>query len=82
MKCMNWKAVAVLAAAVVTVVVLVPGTATTVLPLLVFALCPLVMFGAVWLMARNGQADAGEDELAQLRVEVADLRARQNHQEI
>ena len=82
MKCMNWKAVAVLAAAVVAVAVLVPGTAATVLPLLVFALCPLFMFGAMWLMARNGQSDAPSDEVAQLRAEVAELRGRQNHQEV
>ena len=82
MKCMNWKAVAVLAAAVVAVAVLVPGTAPTVLPLLLFALCPLFMFGAMWLLARNGQTDPPSDELAQLRAEVAALRGRPDHEEI
>ena len=85
MKCLNWKALAALAAVGVGVYAFAPNLVAAATPLLLFALCPLAML----LMMRS--MGSGSDrscetpsnstdtsgELAQLRAEVAELNRRQ-----
>ena len=85
MKCLNWKVIGSLAAAVGVVALVAPGALSSVLPFAVVLACPLsmvLMMGAMSGGSRDRRdsapaqpADAAE--LEQLRAEVADLRARQ-----
>ncbi len=88
MKCFNWKVIAVLAAMGIGLYALAPGTAVAAAPLLVLAACPLSMLLMMRAMRSMGScktkddADANPDEVAQLRAEVAALRAeRQSRSE-
>ncbi len=88
MKCFNWKVIAVLAAISIGLYTLAPGTAAAAAPLLVLAVCPLSMLLMMRAMGSMGScktkddAEANPDEVAQLRAEVAALRAeRQSRSE-
>lgn len=89
MKCLNWKVIAALAAVGVGLYALVPGLAVAAVPLLVLAVCPLSMLLMMRAMGSMGSCKTKDDttgtnsdELAQLRAEVAALRAeRQSHSE-
>jgi len=52
--CFNWKVLAGLAAVGVAVLVLAPGAALAVLPLLLLAACPLSMGAMMWAMRGHG----------------------------
>lgn len=83
MKCLNWKALAALAAVGVGVYAFAPNLVAAATPLLVLTLCPLSML----LMMRAMRSGSGRGcetsstdtsgELARLRAEVADLNRRQ-----
>jgi L-asparagine transporter-like permease len=82
MRCLNWKVIAALAAVGIGLYVLAPGLAGAALPLLVVAACPLSMLLMMRAMGSMGSCkpeddttSANADELAQLRAEVAALRA-------
>ncbi len=81
MKCINWKVIAVLAAIGIGLYALAPGTAAAAVPLLVLAACPLSMLLMMRAMSSMGSCKTKEDaeakpyEVAQLRAEVAALRA-------
>lgn len=88
MKCFNWKVIAALAGVGIGLYVLAPGVAVAAVPLLVLAACPLSMVLMMRAMGSAGSCktkDDGEtnpDEVAQLRAEVAALRAeRQSRSE-
>ncbi|MBW3556529.1 MAG: DUF2933 domain-containing protein [Actinobacteria bacterium] len=91
MKCFNWKVIAALAAIGLGLYALAPGAATAALPLLVLAACPLSMLlmmramgsmGGGGCKTKNDASDTNSDEVAQLRSEVAALRAeRQSRSE-
>lgn len=83
MKCFNWKVIAALAAIGIGLYALVPGAATAALPLLVLAACPLSMLLMMRAMGSMGggdcktkkeASDTNDDEVAQLRAEIAELR--------
>jgi hypothetical protein len=86
--CINWRVVAVLAAAGLVVTVALPGTGAVVFPVLLAAACPLSML----LMMRRGRVggscstidgrspragETREERLAELESELAKLRAAQ-----
>ncbi len=82
MKCLNWKAIVALGAVGIGLYALAPGVAVAALPLLVVAACPLSMLLMMRAMGSMGACkreddttSANADELAQLRAEVAALRA-------
>jgi len=91
--CLNWKVVAGLAAVAVAVLIAAPHLIGAVLPWLVLAACPLsmvLMMGGMSKMggkqatqqslpgsARTGSALSREEQLAQLRGQLADMSARQ-----
>lgn len=91
--CLNWKVVGALAAVALGVWLLAPSVVGAVLPLLVFAACPLSMLVMMWAMRRgmsdeqcspepNGrQAEAGsgtrEERLAELRTSLSDVRSQE-----
>ena len=88
MKCFNWKVIAALAAVGVGLYALAPGAAAAAVPLLVLAACPLSMVLMMRAMGSMGScktkdgAQTNPDEVAQLRAEVATLRAeRQSRSE-
>lgn len=80
MKCFNWKVLTGLTTAGLLLFVLAPGVAAAALPLLVLAACPLSMLlmmramGSTASCDREGAAPVS-DEVAELRAEVAVLRA-------
>lgn len=81
MKCFNWRVVAGLAAAALGLYLVAPGTAGPLLPLLVFAICPLSMLVMMRAMSSgSGSCDtaSGDAQVAELRAEVAALRAERN----
>lgn len=81
MKCFNWKVIAALAAIGIGLYALAPGAAVAAVPLLVLAACPLSMvlmmraMGSVGSCKTKDDAHTDADEVAQLRTEVAALRA-------
>ena len=85
MKCLNWKALAALAAVGVCVYALAPNLVAAATPLLVLTLCPLsmlLMTRAMWSGSGRGCETSSTStdtsgELARLRAEVADLNRRQ-----
>ncbi len=84
MKCFNWKVIAALAAVGLGIYALAPGAATAALPVLVVAACPLSMLLMMRAMGskggcktKNDATDTNNDEVAQLRAQVAALRAEQ-----
>ncbi len=88
MKCLNWKVVGALAAIGLGLYALAPGAAVAALPLLVLAACPLSMLLMMRAMGSMGSCrtkddrEPNSDEVAQLRDEVAALRAeRQSRSE-
>ena len=88
MKCFNWKVIAALAAIGIGLYALAPGAAVAAVPLLILAACPLSMVLMMRAMGSAGSCrtqDDGQtnpDEVAQLRAEVAALRAeRQSRSE-
>lgn len=88
MKCFNWKVIAALAAAGIGLYALAPRAATAIVPLLVLAACPLSMLLMMRAMGSTGSCETKDegrtkaDEVAQLRAEVATLRAeRQSRSE-
>lgn len=83
MKCFNWKVVAGLAAAALGLYLVAPGTMAPLLPFLVFAICPLsmlVMMRAMSSGSGSRSCDTASDDaqVAELRAEVAALRAERN----
>lgn len=83
MKCFNWKVVAGLAAAAVGLYLVAPGTVGPLLPLLVFAICPLSMLVMMRAMSSGSGSSScdtasGDAQVAELRAEVAALRAERN----
>ncbi len=88
MKCFNWKVIAALAAIGIGLYALAPGAAVAAFPLLILAACPLSMLLMMRAMGSMGSCktkddrQANADEVAQLRAEVAALRAeRQSRSE-
>lgn len=88
MKCFNWKVIAALAAMGIGLYALAPGAALAAVPLLVLAACPLSMLLMMRAMGSMGSCKTKDDvqtnadEVAQLRAEVAALRAeRQSRSE-
>ncbi len=88
MKCFNWKVIAALAAIGIGLYALAPGAALAAVPLLVLAACPLSMLlmmramGSMDSCKTNDDGHTNTDEVAQLRAEVAALRAeRQSRSE-
>ncbi len=82
MKCLNWKVIVALVAVGIALYALAPGVAAAAVPLLVVAACPLSMLLMMRAMGSTGACrtkdhttDASADEVAQLRAEVAALRA-------
>ena len=81
MKCFNWKVIAALAAIGIGLYALAPGPAVAAVPLLVLAACPLSMLLMMRAMGSMGSCKTKDDgqtnakEVAQLRAEVAALRA-------
>ena len=89
--CINWKVVAGLAAAGLGVYAFAPNLIGAALPILVLAACPLSMVVMMRAMSGRGSCDtqkvaseggaataASQDELAELRAEVAQLRAERS----
>ncbi len=88
--CINWKVVAGLAVAGLGVYALAPNLIGAALPILVLAACPLSMVVMMRAMSGRGSCDtqvaseggaataARQDELAELRAEVAQLRAERS----
>lgn len=74
MPCMNWKLISAVIAGGLAIAIAFPGAATTVLPLLILAVCPLAMIVAVAILGRSGKDDKGTSEVEELRAEVARLR--------
>ena len=92
--CINWKVVAGLAVAGLGMFAFAPNLIGAALPLLVIAACPLSMVVMVRAMSGRGRCDtqkagseggaataASQDELAELRAEVAALRAERGGQD-
>lgn len=84
MKCLNWKVIAALAAVGLGLYALAPGLAAGAVPLLVLAACPLSMLVMMRVMGSMGHCKSADDargtdddEVAQLRAELAALRAEQ-----
>ena len=81
MRCLNWKVIAALAATGLGLYAVAPRLAAGAMPLLVLAACPLsmlLMMRAMGSMGRcmtNDDGQTSADEVAQLRAEVAALRA-------
>lgn len=81
MKCFNWRVVVGLAAAALGLYLVAPGTMAPLLPLLVFAICPLSMLVLMRAMSTgSGSRDtaSGDAQIAELRAEVAALRAERD----
>ena len=92
--CLNWKVLAGLAAVGLGVAVVAPNLIGALLPLLVFAACPLSMLLMMWSMrgmqggrcdTRPGQATgaaskhgAHTEQLTELRSQLAGLQAQQD----
>lgn len=80
--CMNWKVLAGLGGVAAGVVIFAPGYALAVLPLLLFAACPLSMIAMMFAMRgmHGDKKDEGQsreqlnDRLATLKQEEAELR--------
>ena len=85
--CINWKVVAGLAVAGLGVFAFAPNLIGAALPVLVLAACPLSMVVMMRAMSGRGRCDthnagseggaataSNQDELAELRAEVAQLR--------
>jgi len=81
--CLNWRVAAALGAVGIAVYALAPSVIGLVLPIMVFAICPLSMIvmmrgmaGGERKAAACGRDEAGQEgELARLRAEVDELRA-------
>jgi hypothetical protein len=71
---MNWKFIAAVIAGGLVVAIAFPGAATTVLPLLVLAVCPLAMIVGIAILGRSDNSDKDTGEIDELRAEVARLR--------
>ncbi|HEY9555831.1 MAG TPA: DUF2933 domain-containing protein [Acidimicrobiales bacterium] len=82
--CFNKKVVAALAIVALTIYLFVPNLVAAAIPLLILAACPLSMVLMMRMMSRSDEGSGGsssradtDDELSQLRAEVATLRAAQ-----
>lgn len=80
--CFNKKVVAALAIVGLSIYLFVPGLVAAAVPLLILAACPLSMVLMMRMMSRSADGSDGppartdtDDELSQLRAEVATLRA-------
>jgi hypothetical protein len=85
--CLNWKALASLAAVGAGVYLFAPGLLAEAVPILLLALCPLSMLIMMWGMQqsqeqnqqRPQESDVGltsEERIAQLRAQQADFADR------
>ena len=79
--CLNWKVLAVLAAAGVGVYLFAPGLLAETIPILLLAACPLSMLLMMWAMQQSqdqGQQTTQETDVGLTREErIARLRAQQ-----
>jgi UPF0716 family protein affecting phage T7 exclusion len=92
--CLNWKVIGTLVAVAGGVLLLAPGLAAGVIPLLLLAICPLSMLLMGRMMmngheepersakvsARGEQSPEVREELARLKEEIRDLRAQPQSQ--
>jgi len=85
--CLNWKVLGGVGAAAVAVLLLAPGLAGAVVPLLFVLACPISMLVMMGGMTRGRGASVGSNDrpaqddraavVARLEAEVAQLRAQQ-----
>ncbi len=79
--CINWKVIAGLAAVGVGVVLVIPGYAGAVLPLLILAVCPLSMVAMMFAMRGMGAGHESHEREPQrpeaLQQRLFELRAEE-----
>ena len=79
MKCFNWKVVAAVAAAAVTVWAIAPDIGAALAPLLLLAICPLSMLLMMRAMSSSASCAMDRDsEITKLRAELDAVRGERS----